>query len=591
MRNIFFPLLLLVVSISHAQDGTPDPSFGTFGLVSTSVSGPVSQTRQRIAVLPDGKILQSYTVFNGVNNDFGLVRYNSDGSLDASFGGLGTGWAITDFGADEAATSLAVQDDGKILVVGYKNTAGVNVFAVARYLSNGTPDNSFGTSGKVTTVLGTDDQAFAVLEAGGLIVVAGSSLTGTGYDFGVVRYLSNGTLDNSFDTDGKLTTNFNGFTDQAFAVGVQSGKLVVAGYSFTGSANIFAIARYNLNGSLDNTFDGDGKVTTAIGLDDIAFSMVVQPDNKLVLAGRSNNGSNNDFAVARYNLNGSLDNTFDGDGKVTTSISAGSDIANSVVIQANGSLVVAGVATNGSDNDFAVARYTSSGAPDPVFGGNSTGYALVDFGGNDIGYSIASQGVNLIVGGLTGTSLALVRLINSSTVLPLTITSFEAVKQETSVQLNWKTVAEQNISSYEVERSSDGTSFVSIAHVRATANDGDKVYSFTDQHPDLPLSYYRLRIIDNNQRPAYSKIVAVRFNAAASLQVFPNPVRDQLYVQFNLPAGKVSLQVFDASGRVVRSSDIQSSGNTTSTVVDVKNLQNGVYFIRLNDQTMKFIKE
>jgi uncharacterized delta-60 repeat protein len=121
------------------------------------------------------------------------------------------------------------------------------------------------------------------------------------------------------------------------------GKLVVAGSSYNGSSYDVALVRYNADGSLDTGFDGDGKVTTAIGAaNDYGYSVIQQADGKLVVAGTSYNGSSYDFALVRYNADGSLDASFDGDGIVTTAIGAANDYAQSVIQQADGKLVVAG---------------------------------------------------------------------------------------------------------------------------------------------------------------------------------------------------------------------------------------------------------
>ena len=120
---------------------------------------------------------------------------------------------------------------------------------------------------------------------------------------------ADGDLETSFDSDGKVTTDIGGSDDRARSVAIQSdGKIVAAGYSNNGSNDDFALVRYNTNGTLDTTFDSDGKVTTAIGSDnDFAYSVALQSDGKIVVAGYSNNGSNFDFALVRYNTDGSLD--------------------------------------------------------------------------------------------------------------------------------------------------------------------------------------------------------------------------------------------------------------------------------------------
>ena len=174
----------------------------------------------------------------------------------------------------------------------------------------GALDLTFGGTGMVSTPFTTgDDSARAVaVQADGKIVVGGYAKSGTNYLFALVRYNANGTLDTTFDTDGMVTTSMLGADDGITSLAVQSdGKIVASGYASAGTNHVFAIARYNANGSLDTTFDGDGKVTTAmLAVDSFANAMKIQTDGKIVLAGSAFDGSNYDAALARYNANGSL---------------------------------------------------------------------------------------------------------------------------------------------------------------------------------------------------------------------------------------------------------------------------------------------
>jgi uncharacterized delta-60 repeat protein len=191
------------------------------------------------------------------------------------------------------------------------------------------------------------------------IVVAGLTTLFT-TDIVVIRYNSDGSLDNSFDGDGMVVTDFGVTDDIAYSLAIQTnGKIVVAGVS---NRN-FALVRYNPNGSLDNTFDGDGKVTTDFGADDIAYSVSIQTDGKIVVAGEATipvPGGIPEFAVARYNSDGSPDNTFDTDGRLTTTWTAPAS-ARSVGIESNGNIVVSGYLTINGASTFAITRYTSNG--------------------------------------------------------------------------------------------------------------------------------------------------------------------------------------------------------------------------------------
>ena len=320
-----------------------------------------------------------------------------DGSLDATFDT--DGMLRTDIGgALDQAQGVAIQSNGKIVAAGYAYTGSYNDFAVVRYNTDGSLDTTFGTGGKVTTPIGvTDDQAEAVaIQSNGKIVVAGSSLNGSDYDFALARYNTDGSLDTTFDGDGKLTTDFSGAYDYAWAVAIQSnGRIVAAGSSTVGTDQNFALARYNTNGSLDGTFDGDGKLTTDFGsLEEVAYGVAIQADGRIVAAGRSGNGFSGDFALARYYTNGSLDTTFDTDGKVTTPFS-GEDQARAVAIQPNGKIVTAGLTDSGAGADFALARYYTNGSLDISFDGD--GKVITPIAIYDAAYAVAIQSDGKIV--------------------------------------------------------------------------------------------------------------------------------------------------------------------------------------------------
>ncbi len=382
-------------STTTLPHGSLDTGFGTGGKVTTPIG--INEEGYSVAIQSDGKIVVAGCSNNGSNDDFAVVRYNSDGSLD---NGFGTGGKVTTpIGiGDDYGTSVAIQNDGKIVVAGYSYNGSNYDFAVVRYNSDGALDTGFDGDGIVTTPIGINEEGYSVaIQSDGKIVVAGCSNNGSNYDFAVVRYNSDGSLDNGFDGDGKVTTPIGTGDDYGTSVAIQNdGKIVVAGYSYNGSNYDFAVVRYNSDGSLDNGFDGDGIVTTPIGSGhDKGYSVAIQNDGKIVVAGCSNNGSNDDFAVVRYNTNGSLDTDFGTGGKVTTPIGI-NEGGFSVAIQSDGKIVVAGCSNNGSNNDFAVVRYNANGSLDTGFDGD--GIVTTPIGsGYDQGYSVAIQSDGKIV--------------------------------------------------------------------------------------------------------------------------------------------------------------------------------------------------
>jgi uncharacterized delta-60 repeat protein len=295
------------------------------------------------------------------------------------------------------ANAVALQTDGKIIAAGYYDNGTNFDFAVVRYTTAGVLDPIFGSGGKVTTPIGSDhDEAFSVaIQTDGKIVVGGWSI-GTTYDsFALVRYTTTGTLDGTFGTGGIVTTNF-GASSGISSIALQSdGNIIAVGRYHNGTNNDFALARYTSAGVLDNTFGTGGMViTNASSSNDELNGVIVDGNGKIVVAGRAYNGSNVDFAVARYSSDGNLDATFGTGGITLTDFPYHkSDIAQALSIQPDGKIVLAGYSNNvntGTNNDFALARYNTDGALDNSFGTN--GKTTIDFAGPyDQAYAIAIQ--------------------------------------------------------------------------------------------------------------------------------------------------------------------------------------------------------
>jgi uncharacterized delta-60 repeat protein len=325
-------------------------------------------------------------------------------SLDTSFGGDGK--VTTSFSAgDDLGSGIAVQSDDKIVVVGTRdNGSGTSQFALARFNVNGSLDNTFGVAGKVTTSFSAGDDVGSgiALQSNGKIVVVGTSNNGSGIsEFAVARFNINGSLDTSFSGDGKVTTGFSVGDDVGSGIAVQSdGKIVVVGTSNNGSGiSEFAVARFNINGSLDTSFSGDGKVTTSFSAgDDLGSGIAVQSDDKIVVVGTSDDGSGtSEFAVARFNINGSLDTAFSGDGKVTTSFLAGNDVGSGIAVQSDDKIGIVGTSDNLSTTWFAVGRFNLDGSFDSTFSGDGKVLTKFSLTGDDIGLSIAVQSDDKIV--------------------------------------------------------------------------------------------------------------------------------------------------------------------------------------------------
>ncbi|HLP12350.1 MAG TPA: T9SS type A sorting domain-containing protein [Flavobacteriales bacterium] len=395
MKKLFYTsTLFLCVLFTHAQDGTLDLSFDTDGLVNHALyTLPTTEKANAIAVQPDGKIVVAGYAFTGVDDDFLVARYNHNGSLDLTFGG--TGSITTDFSnSEDIAYDVIVQPDGKIVVAGYTVVTAPNKFALARYNADGSLDATFGTGGKLVTAFATSSIAFALaLQPDGKIVAVGQHTPGSS-ESAIVRYNTDGSLDNTFDLDGKLNlTYYPGSIEIPSDVVIQTdGKIVVSSEHWNSSGTLeLGLMRLNPSGSLDLTFDSDGVATMSIASSPgtSPWGMCLQSDGKLAVTGYVMIGGMNKIFVARFNTNGSADPTFGTGGYTITTVNTYFNIGTSIVQQSDGKLLIGAHLQNALGDDFGVLRYQTNGNLDLSFG--SAGYSFIDFGSYDDCFDIALQ--------------------------------------------------------------------------------------------------------------------------------------------------------------------------------------------------------
>lgn len=386
---------LAVATAALAAPGDLDPGFGSGGIVTTAI-GPGDDFAEGVAVRPNGSVVAAGASSDGVDLNFAVARYEPDGTLDPSFGGDGKVTTAVSPGFDEAR-AVVVQPNGSIVAAGRAFTGTNQDFALVRYKQDGSLDPSFGGDGIVTTAVssGTDEILAIARVAGGKLVVAGRSFDGSAFDFAVARYLQDGTLDPSFGGDGIVTTAIGPSDDRAFGLAVLGGdKVVVVGHTCTATGCDFALARYDEDGQLDVSFGGDGTVVTEPGPGSGgAFAVARAQRGRIVAAGgRCTSGSDCDFALVRYTADGELDASFDADGIVLTSFRSGVDQAFGVGVRPNGAVVAAGRSFNGADYDLAIARYTKDGVLDGGFG--SAGTVTTPVGSGDDGVAALALRAN-----------------------------------------------------------------------------------------------------------------------------------------------------------------------------------------------------
>lgn len=358
-------------------DGTQDTSFGTNGWARVDFFGGIDEALS-VALQPDGKILVAGTVFNTSNgtSDMGLARFNANGTLDTTFATYGApGIASLDFtGGSDQALGILLLPDGKIMLGGYATIFGKPFdFGLARYNADGSLDTTFGLQGRVATDVGGGQDILVRLrlQPDGKIIAAGMSYntTAKNLDYAVARYLPSGQLDTTFSSAGKAgveTLDFSGADDIGFAVTLRyDGKIIMGGFTKSPTTDFdMGIAQFNTNGTLDTSFATFGKpgvVTTDFsGLYDQALYLGLQPDGKILAAGHTVSPTTGfDFALARYLPNGEQDTSFGTNGKTSSDFWGGPDGAHAMVVLPEGRAVLVGDGQNpntGGD-DILLASY------------------------------------------------------------------------------------------------------------------------------------------------------------------------------------------------------------------------------------------
>lgn len=392
--------------------GVLDASFDSDGK-QTFAFGASDEGATGVAVDSQDRVIVVGYTHNGSNRDFAVARLTAAGALDLGFDSDGK--QTFAFGtADDTASNVAVDSQDRVLIAGFTNMGGSNVdFAVARLTPAGSLDGSFDIDGKQTFDFGASNEAAFSVAVDSLdrVVVAGYTSIGSNSNFAVARFTTAGVFDPDFDSDGKLTISFGVSNDRGYDVAVDSlDRVVVAGYTYNGSNNDFAVARLTAAGAIDSSIDVDGKQTIAFGAShDYGYGVAIDSQNRAVISGRTSNGTDFDFAVSRLTATGALDASFNSDGKQTTAFLAATfATGRTIAVDREGRTLVAGSAFNGSNDDFAIARYTTIGTLDTSFGG--TGIVTVDFGGpgGDDAYGVAVDSLNrVVIAGYTSNGLNL----------------------------------------------------------------------------------------------------------------------------------------------------------------------------------------
>ena len=582
----------------YNDNGTPDASFNNNGkLEGTYQQGFTSFNAT--AVQTDGKLITAGLTFNGKDYDFAVVRYNINGSLDNTFNQ--TGIQITDFGTDDVANAIFIQTDGKIVVAGTSGNFN-GQFAVARYNPNGSSDLSFNNTGKAKLMMGiSDDLAGLIVQQDGKILLVGSTFKDANYDlsyFAIGRLNANGKPDKTFGTDGKQFINFESSSSFAAAVaGQKDGKVLIAGRVFSAGKDKFAVARLNIDGSLDNSFSADGKQTNSFGDNDyFGQALAIEPNGKILLAGydQSNNGLVNLWSLVCYLPNGNLDVSFGKNGYQTTDMGPQLSPTKSIAINADGKIAI-----GGGNGNFALLLYKNNGNPDSSFGTNGIQINSIGIDASAI-HSLCFSNNKLYACGnanYPGSFGVVTRyLLATDNSTAVSFKNFSATIQNKNVLLQWQSFLQNGIPGFTIQRSTDGTHFTSIGFVEAKQNSlMNATYSTVDNQPLTGNSYYRLRVTDLNGNCIFSEVAAIFINAeSAGITIYPNPVVDVLFIKSVGENQKAVLTIIDGSGKKLKFVNVALINNVVQQI-PVNNLSRGLYNLqietKIGTETKNFIKQ
>ncbi len=492
------------------------------------------------------------------------------GKLDNSFS---TDGKVTTLVGSTLATgqSVAIQSDGKIVVAGYySSTHNYNDIAVVRYNKDGSLDNSFAGNGKAGVDFGGDDYGISTaIQSNGYIVVVGYSYTYSpaGNYFIATRLTTSGTLDQSFGSGGKVKFSFRG---QMKSVAIQTdGKIVVAGDSGIANSKDFALFRFNYNGTLDNSFGIGGEVFTAFsGIDDEGDAVAVQSNGQILAGGSTVRNGEKCFAIARYNSNGLLDASFGGDGRVTTSIGNTAANALAIAVQSDGKIFQAGQYIDSKGYaQFAAVKYNSNGTLDNSFAGNGKVAVLFNGGGDATSVNIQTDGKIVLAGINTASNninyFALARLNKNGTL-------------DNTFGSGGKTTTNFDNNDYGISAAIQPDGKIVVAGL-----------SISDKYRIAVARYLSSgsasnAINENNEDAVKAKLLTIK--------IYPNPVADVLYVEGLNTSSSSMFSISNLSGVILQQANF-TPGNQ-SIVVNM--LKSGVYNLTIEQNfktvNLKFIK-
>lgn len=588
--------------------GSLDPSFGNNGKVITSITAGQDRA-YGIVVQSDGKIIAAgHSTSTITGKDFAVVRYNADGTLDNTFGSNGVVTTDLQLGSDDVAYSLTLQADGKIVLAGYSDNGSNKDAALVRYNTNGIIDSTFGNNGIVITDFENSQQdeiKVVKIHPLGNIIVGGTTVISSSVSKPVIaRYLSNGILDNSFNDNGiRLLWITNLDYQYLFSVEdlvVQTnGKISAVGWrdfpSMQWDSDYWA-CRINSDGTMDNTFSSDGVnvYNGSFNGHDKAFAMLLKPNNNILMAGGGYQSTlKYDFTMFELNSNGSI-------GSWSATADWGStldDIAYGLAEDNNGRFVLAGSSGTSTNKTFALARVNTNASLDNNFG--TSGKITTTFGSNPLNecFDIAIQSDNKIVAvGYTGGDFVIARYLGDA--IPeldnfqLITPANQSVNQNfANLTFNWSDAF--GATSYEIDIDTSQTFNSTQTFTSSTSN-----YNAINLLPNTKY-YWKVKASDGTNWGAYSNVWNFTTKADptsiyevyfSNLKIYPNPSSDFIHIETNNLLLNKPYKIIDKLGKEIFSGLIDNE----LTIIQLGTLSSGIYILQIGDypqQTYKLLKK
>jgi uncharacterized delta-60 repeat protein len=599
MKQIIFTCLLTTSAfLLKAQPGTLDSSFGINGKVITE---NFEASINSILIQPDGKI-----VVGGVDysiNAYLVVRYNTDGSLDETFGQGGR--AINDFGEPyfgKIIYAISLQPDGKIVAAGSFNPSGDDFkFAVMRFNSDGSVDSGFGEGGHTITSLASYDilRDMALLPDG-RIVVTGDTQNGindTRRSF-IVCYTAQGVQDKEFGENGAVIITMPTVADITSIAVTKNAKIIIGGNYKYNSYNAVLLS-YNNDGTPDTEFGNNGLAEMDFG-NEILFSEIndlsLTSDNSILFSGYASvSGKYTSILVGKFKATGHTDSSFGTNGYAVASATDGEIRSRGMVSTNDGTIVAAGSYSGRNVSNFASAYFTSKGIVDSSYGIHGIVYTGFPENYYPIGYDVALQDDGKIV--VAGFShyvnfpaddyfISLARYKGKQDNQPQYVHIKKWLHRHGFTWDDWP--GNNKISYYAVQRSSNGSAFTELA--RLFNRNSNQQFSYEDVSPLTGDNYYRLAAVSADGSAAYSNIISIPNNTGA-VKIYPNPAKHNLQIEGLQPMYKTKLSVTDINGNTRMNLFFTGS----SYNLNIAQLKQGNYVLKLENNgsviTKKFMKE